>query len=821
MWLRVLPSSPTIQRALSRVIAATAAVLVLPMPSNAQWANRYPKIAGYSHHVYLEGYEMPTMASGPTGAAPAPDGSRIAFSARGWIWVLHLETGIASRVTHGAEMDFRPAWSPDGGMIAFVRDNDHDTRVVVMDVRTGAEIHTIDSPGIELDPVFTSDGSAVIYSSAESGTLDLWRYELASGVRTSVVSERELELRPQVAGDRILYLAKGGGLDRVMVRATSDSPPVELLSASIASMARPALGPDGRSVAVNWPTQAGWELRRLDMESPGRSILLVGGGMPLTPAWSADGEWIYYSEADSDEVVKLRRVRAVGGKPEDVLIHGWDWGEPTATVRIATEIDGRLAPARLNVRDGLGHPVVPNTDKAHFDGQSGRVFFYSPGSIEVTVPAGELTVSAVQGLSTPEVTRVVGVQSGRVTEVNVRLDPVWDARAAGWTSADHHFHLNYGGPYALDPEDLIPMLEGENLDVATPLIANLHDRFDSQELWGWQSPPGAPMIRFGQEIRSHFLGHIALIETRDLHWPWVWGPGYQVYGTDDRTNGEVLDFAHRQGGLGYYVHPVASPDPFSEAGRAAVPIELVVDAVLGDVDALEIVCLWSNPIGTAEVWHRFLSLGIPMVPSAGTDVMTNFYRTMAVGTARVYAQTGDDVNWSGYLAAYQAGRSFVTNGPMIEFEIGGAGPGEVLPSETALAGSVEWNLTLSTAVPVERVEVLVNGVVVWSGSGLEASGRRVYDGQLDLPQAGWVAVRAVGGPAGWPAMDMYPFAHTGATWIGAVGSTDPVARAKAAGELLEVLDVSEAGLIAGYGDVAIPKLRARFIEARARLESMR
>lgn len=816
-----LSSHCTVWTALKLLTVWAIALLGLPSPSAAQWASRYPKITGYSHHVYLEGYEMPTMTSGPTGATPAPDGARLAFSARGWIWVLDLETGIATRITSGAEMDFRPAWSPDGSMIAFVRDNDHDTWIVVMDAQTGAEAHTINSPGIELDPAFTSDGAGIIYSSAESGTLDLWMFDLPTGAREPVTTERGLELRPQLVDDRLVYLAKGGGLDRVMVQSLSGGEPTALLSASIASMARPSLGPDGRSIAVSWPTESGWDLRRLDVDSPRRSVLLVGGRLPLTPAWSPDGEWIYFSEADANEVMRLHRVRAVGGPVEDVSIAGWEWGEPTATVRIATEMNGGLAAARLNVLDGRGHPVVPDLDKPHFDGQSGRVFFYSAGAIEVTVPAGTITVSAVQGLSTPEVTRTVEALSGEVTDVSLSLDPVWDARASGWTSADHHFHLNYGGPYALDPDDLIPMMQGEDLDVATPLVANLHDRFDSQELWGWQSPAGSPLIRFGQEIRSHFLGHIGLIETRDLHWPWVWGPGYQIYGSDDRTNGEVLEYAHQQGGLGYYVHPVSSPEPFSEAGRSSVPIELVVDAVLGDVDALEIVCLWSNPVGTAEVWHRFLNLGIPVAPSAGTDVMTNFYRTMAVGTARVYAKTGEDVNWPGYLSAFKAGQSFVTNGPMLDFRVGSVGPGEVVSASTIQEGSVAWQLDLRSAVPVDRVEVLVNGEVAWSDSGLDKAGHRTYSGQLDLPGAGWVAVRVVGGPAGWPSMDMYPFAHTGATWLGEVGSSDPTARARAAGELLEVLDVSEGRLIAGYGDTEIPKLRARFAEARTRLEALR
>ena len=84
---------------------------VLAVPADAQWTNRYPRVEGTGHHVYLEGYELPTMNVGPTSPAVSPDGDRVAFSARGWIWMLDVQTGRATRITDGAEMDFRPALS--------------------------------------------------------------------------------------------------------------------------------------------------------------------------------------------------------------------------------------------------------------------------------------------------------------------------------------------------------------------------------------------------------------------------------------------------------------------------------------------------------------------------------------------------------------------------------------------------------------------------------------------------------------------------------------------------------------------------------------
>ncbi len=825
------PFRPSPTAAAGCLAAVLAGVPCLaPAPLSAQWTNRYPRVQGYGHQIYLEGYEMPTLTSGPIDPAAAPDGNRLAFASHGWIWVLDLTDGGARRLTSGAEMDARPAWSPDGGRVAFVRDDTRDTWIVVVDAATGAEVLRENTPAIELDPAFSADGERLYFASASAGTIDLWALDLASGEKDRVTDAAGIELKPQPGGRSLVYLAKGRGADRVVVAGLDGSGPRTLVEGSIASMARPALSPDGSTVAVNWPTQAGWELRLIDVDDPAGSILLVGppgtgGGTPLTPAWSQPGgEWVYYSRGDGNRPMRLYRVPAAGGPAEEVVVRAWDWGVETGTVRVRTTLEagGPPAPARLDVVDASGHPAVPTGSRPWFDGQSGRVYAYSTGVAEYTVPVGSATVAAVQGLATPEVARTVEVAAGRTTEVELTLAPVWDARAGGWVSGEHHFHLNYGGPYDLAPEDLVPMMRGEALDVATPLLANLHNRFEDQDLWGWRRAGEGPLIRFGQEVRSHFLGHVGLIDIGDFFWPWVWGPGYQVYGDDDRANAEALGHARSRGGLGYYVHPVNAraaerAEPWSEVPfpdlAPSVPVELVADAVLGDLDALEVVCLWSDEVATTQVWHRLLNLGIPVAPSAGTDVMNNFFRTMAVGTARVYAMTDGALNWPAYMAALREGRSFVTNGPFPDFRLEGVGPGGVVA-----AGSAAWTLDLASAGSVERVEVLVNGAVAWRSDGLDGPGSRRYQGSLELPRGGWVAARAVGGDTEWPSMASYPFAHTAPIWIGEVGSTEPGARMRAAGELAQALRVARNRLVIGYGDADIPNLLARFDRAEARLE---
>jgi TolB protein len=155
---------------------------------------------------------------------------------------------------------------------------------------------------------------------------------------------------------------------------------------------------------------------------------------------------------------------------------------------------------------------------------------------------------------------------------------------------------------------------------------------------------------------------------------------------------------------------------------------------------------------------------------------------------------------------------------MLDVRIGDRQPGDVI----AKGGmKVPFKIALYSAVPVDRVELLVNGAVAWSSGkvGIDSSGSRDYSGEVTLPMGGWVAVRAIGPKTTrWPAMDSYAFGHTGAIWIARRGSTDATAERAAARDLLRALDVAEKRLVAGYAGSDIPVLRAHFQQARQELD---
>lgn len=797
--------------------------LSITQAASAQWTNRYPKVDGFGHQVYLEGHEFPSLTSGPIDPAAAPDGKRLAYADAGYIWLLDIVSGKAVRLTDTASVDARPRWSPDGSKLAFIRDDGADTSIVIRDMASGAE-QVINTPTIELDPEFSSDGAYVYFTSGIGGTLNIWRQHLAAGTREQVTDlpgvERNARMLADGSGMVYVHL-EGFSSKHLRYRSFTKGTDVPLYSTGISAHLMADAHPSEQTIVVTLPEIDDYRLFSMDVNQPALpSELTAGKHYALTPTWNAGGDMVYFSEPDANQQYQLKRTSAYGGKVENVAITSRDWGEERRTVTIRTVKDGTRVPARLSVKDANGHPVVPSRGGVYFDGENGVNYFYSDGEIALNVPNGALTITAVNGLMTEADTQTIDLGRNAASDIELSIKEVWDAAANGYASADYHFHLNYDGPYRLVPDDLKPILDGENLTIGAPLLANLHTRLVDRP-YAAQSVTTARgnTAVMGQEVRSHFHGHMGLVGIAQEYRPWHWGPRsvYPRLADVDRSNGEVMDFATNKGGLVTYVHPVAvNHDPFDEGNLSSIPLEFVSDAILSDTLGIEIVCAWTDELGTSELWYRLLNIGKPVIAMAGTDSFADFHRTPAAGSARVYANMeGADATWANVLAKVKEGQTFVTNAPALLFTVGEAAkPGGVVG-----AGQQSWSVDLTSALAVETVEIVVNGAVVWSSAGIEAGDTRSYSGTVDLPNGGWVAARAYGGEMAWPGMDSYPFAHTSPIWIGAKGSTDAGAKAAAQAELRAALDSAKTRVSGAYDDAdKLKRFNARIEAAKAALK---
>ncbi len=117
--------------------------------------------------------------------ALSPDGTKLAFSWAGDIWIASSAGGPARRLTVHPAHDTRPVFSPDGRRIAFASTRYGSADVFVMNA-DGSDIRRLTfSDRAEYPSAFTPDGRFVLYHARKDGEVDwlprVYRVPVAGG----------------------------------------------------------------------------------------------------------------------------------------------------------------------------------------------------------------------------------------------------------------------------------------------------------------------------------------------------------------------------------------------------------------------------------------------------------------------------------------------------------------------------------------------------------------------------------------------------------------------------------------------------------------
>ena len=139
----------------------------------------------------------------------------------------------------------------------------------------------------------------------------------------------------------------------------------------------------------------------------------------------------------------------------------------------------------------------------------------------------------------------------------------------------------------------------------------------------------------------------------------------------------------------------------------------------------------------------------------------------AVGTVRTYAKISDDkeFSYSEWRESIKQGNTFVTYGPLVEFNVDGKDAGsQIIMSSNGGTVCVNWEAA-SVTIPMTRVELIVNGEVresaavsMWEGSG---------SWNLKISGSSWIALLVRGKYHDKPEIIA---AHTSAVMIRVKGS---------------------------------------------------
>jgi hypothetical protein len=468
--------------------------------------------------------------------------------------------------------------------------------------------------------------------------------------------------------------------------------------------------------------------------------------------------------------------------------------------------------ARWSVTDPAGGAWFPEGVLRKWDVR-GRPFFHAD-DVTLTVPSTTLTVTCTRGLEFEVVERTVTGDALVEVEPPRRFDPTAD----GWYGGDLHVHMNYSGDLVCTPADVARMQRGEGLHLANVVAGNcqtslVYDRELLEGFAGVDLPwsDGEFVARAGVEYRNDLLGHVHALGPDAPPSRYYAGHERSDHPEDWPPNQAACEELRELSATVGYPHPVFAP--FGEGGTAAFfanprsveARELVVDAALGLVDSLDLLSPFDDE-AAVQLYHRLLSCGLRLTATAGTDVFLSFSHGPGVasnppGWARVYAHLGQDpLSVAAFKQAVREGRTVVTNGPWLTFDVAGRGPGAVIDA------AVGDRLAVTAGViGADRLTIVGPDGVLAEGGALEYT--------VDGPT--WLAAVARGSATGLAPAGL---AHTTPVYVDVDGAR--VARADAADWCLGLVDGLER-LLAEHGVFAEGQRERRLADYAALLDQGR
>ena len=394
-----------------------------------------------------------------------------------------------------------------------------------------------------------------------------------------------------------------------------------------------------------------------------------------------------------------------------------------------------------------------------------RWAWYADGTWGADVAAGAYEVVATKGPEYRWVRNRVEVTAGTTGRVDLIMERWANLPSEGWRSGDAHIHLPRD---VAEEPDVLAVTDAEDVHVANLLrMGNLATTAYEQPGFGPQghaASRGRHLVSGQEDPRTGRRGHTLHLNVaapvRDPDRYFLYHETFERL----RAGGAVIGYAHADTGW------------FDEVAG------LALDVPFGLVDMIEVAQAGLR----TDLWYDFLNLGYRLTPVAGSD----WPYINAIGTVRSYVRTGTAADADAWFAGLRAGRTFVTDGPLLQLQVGDVGMGEEVAAAPGGSLTVRASARLMPDIgPLDRIELVVQGDVV---AAADAAGADVVEleHRLDVSIGTWIAVRAFGMDRG--------FAHSAPVYVPVGGHTW---RADAAPAIVARLVGALDAMIAGDPDV--------------------
>jgi dienelactone hydrolase len=441
------------------------------------------------------------------------------------------------------------------------------------------------------------------------------------------------------------------------------------------------------------------------------------------------------------------------------------------SVRVLEE-NGKLTPARLYVTGSDGRSYAPEGATKRLT-DMGERYYHVPGEFTLVLPEGEAKLEFIKGFEYELKTLALPVKPAATIRRTVRLQRWVDLPARGWFSGDGHIHMHYGGSLKVTPEEVMLMLQAEDLNIGNMVVANIwgDDIQDRQHFEAATNRLSLPrhIMRWNEEYRNNFLGHLILYNLKELADPIYSGFVNTPHPFDYPLNADICDQALAAGGFATGAHPAW--------GRA----EHAIDVALGKLGGIETAGYGAFFPAGVQVLHALWNCGFHTVATAGTDSFLNVVQRDPLGGARCYARVDGPLSYESWVEAMEAGRTFVSTAPMLFLQVNGQAQGADLRLTGEQARRLEVRARASSQWPLSDLQVFYNGEVIGRVKASSDQRELVFEGEIEARDSGWIAATCTGPHnrfimGGSLFKRHAQFAHTSPVWLTVDGKPQPPSR---------------------------------------------
>lgn len=213
-----------------------------------------------------------------------------------------------------------PAWSPDGGQIAFASTRSGTAAIWVMNADGSGSKLLASVPGGAVHPSWSPDGKQIVFGGANHKGLYVMDADGSHVHRVGRDSAKVADPTWSPKGDLIAFVrtAPNTPITELWV-VHPDGKGLRRVTSLASTVASPSWAPDGKRLAFAAPVRGQYEIYETNLDGTGLKRLTASAAEDIDPAWSPDGKLIAFSRDGAIDTVDLAfAVRSLtNGKGND------------------------------------------------------------------------------------------------------------------------------------------------------------------------------------------------------------------------------------------------------------------------------------------------------------------------------------------------------------------------------------------------------------------------------------------------------------------------------------------------------------------------